>query len=143
IRMLFEDPAAQSRRLVLRHGQEAGEGEAQPQSLFFVLRGQVRLFLLRDTGEKRLLRILGPGDWFGYEALVGSNTNRLRAGVVSSAVLLQVSVQSFMALLPKYPSAAVELSRSLAGRLMDAEAEAADLVFSDCHERLIKTLLRF
>ena len=92
----------------------------------------------------RLLEILGPGDWFGEEALAESDARSSRAVAVSDTTLSAVPVERLLELLCAATHiAAVELIRQLATRLRCAREETNRFVFDDCSSRLVKTLLRF
>jgi CRP-like cAMP-binding protein len=54
-----------------------------------------------------------------------------------------IAVGSLYEALCRQPSLAVGLVKHLAARLQEARDDAARLVFDDCHQRLLKTLVRF
>lgn len=124
------------------------EPEAPARDLYFIQSGQVRTFLPgRDgaakEGAARLVEILGPGDWFGVPALAGSAAYGSRAVAVARAAVCQLPVDRLMAHLPHMPAVAAELIRQLARKLQAAHEDAANLVFEDTYQRLVKTLLQF
>jgi CRP/FNR family transcriptional regulator len=96
-----------------------------------------------DDGSTRLIEILGPGQWLGVAAVAGQATYQARAVAVTAATLTQVGIDQFRAALLRRPEQLLELSRQLAGRLLAANEEAARLVFEDCNQRLLRTLVRF
>ncbi len=57
--------------------------------------------------------------------------------------MTKVSTEKFLALLATRPDAAAHVIRHLADGLRRARGDAARLVFDDCNQRLIKTMVRF
>lgn len=142
IRKVFEDPTVAAQRVVLSPGDHVYEPVEPAEHLFYLVRGQVRLFQSRPGGD-RLIEILGPDDWFGCIALARENRQNHRAVAAAPTVLIKAHAERFLDALSHHPLAAVELSRSLARKVISAHEDAAGLVFEDCNERLIKALLRF
>lgn len=150
---LIADANLASRRFDLPPGGGIYEPSTPARSLYLLHSGQVRLLLLTPgEGERavRLLEILGPGDWFGAPALMGSIGNNgegqvygTRAVAMTAATLSEVPAERIFAALPHQPEIAATLIRALAGKLQTAYTEAAGLVFDDTNQRLIKTLLQF
>jgi len=111
--------------------------------LYYIRSGQVRVFQPGRDNSVRLVEILGPGDWFGVQALAGSPTYGAKAVAVSPVRACQVSAERLMGQLVQLPELAVELIRQLARKLQAAHQKAANLVFDDTRDRLIKALLEF
>jgi CRP-like cAMP-binding protein len=89
------------------------------------------------------VEILGPGDWFGVAALAKTEKHGLRAVAVGAAVISEATADQLYTAVGQKPEAAVELSRQLATKVQTARDAAADLIFQDCNDRLIQTLIRF
>lgn len=142
IRQVFEDAATQSERIVLRPGQLVYQPPDSAEHVYCIVRGEVRLFHSLPAGD-RLVGILGPGDWFGCVALARASRLSHRAVAAAPTVLIKAHADRFLDALSRHPMAAVELSRNLARKVISAHEDAAGLIFEDCTERLVKTLLRF
>jgi CRP-like cAMP-binding protein len=143
IRAVFEDPAVTAERLGLAEGEAVYEPTQPAEHIFYIVRGQVRLYHTGPDGTGRLLSILGPGDWFGVVALARASRSQHRAVAVTPSVLLRAHGDRFLEALARHPAAAVALSRNLAQKVVTAVEDAAGLVFDDVTQRLVKTLLRF
>lgn len=142
LRQVFEDQAADPQRITLGPDQLVYEPTDTAEHVYYVVRGQVRLFHSRSAGD-RLVGILGPGDWFGCVALARSSRLAHRTVTAAPTVLIQAHVNRFLESLSRHPEAAIELSRNLAQKVITAHEDAAGLIFEDCTERLVKALLRF
>jgi len=140
---IFTDPQTGGRCVQFNAGQVIYQPDTAAQNVYYINRGQVRLYLVAGDGSSRLIEILGPGQWLGVAAVAGQATCQARAVAVTDATLTQVGIDQFRAALLRRPEQLLELSRQLAGRLLAANEEAARLVFEDCNQRLLRTLVRF
>lgn len=111
--------------------------------LYFIESGQVRVYQMGPDDSARLADILGPGDWFGTAALARAGTYGARAVVVTPSVVWLLPAERLRRLLCEEPRLATDLVEQLAQRLQAAQEAAARLVFDDCNQRLVQTLLRF
>lgn len=140
---IFTDPELASIRITAQAGQVIYEPQTVAEHVYYVQRGEVRLFMVGSDGECRLVTIMGEGDWFGAGALARGSTYGMRATSHRLTQLVQVRSQDFLEVLLRRPEAMLELNRDLAARLQFATEGASSLVFGDCNQRLIKTLVRF
>lgn len=143
IASVFSNPALGARRMDVAGDTTLFEPGTSADQLYFIESGQVRLYQIGPDGSTRLSDILGHGDWFGIAALARAGTYGTRAVTVSSSTLWALSSEEIFELLRRQPSVAVELIGQLAGRLAAANEDAARLMFDDCNQRLIDTLVRF
>jgi CRP/FNR family transcriptional regulator len=140
---LLSQPSLEARQVEATTGTVLFEPSTPARHVYFVNSGQVRVYQPGPDNSARLLEILGPGDWFGVAALAGSPTYGNRAVAVSSVVVTEVPAEKWLDLLSRTPAIATEWVGRLAGKLVAAREDAACLVFDDCNQRLIKTLLQF
>ena len=140
---LLSQPSLEARQVEATTGTVLFEPTTPARHVFFVNSGQVRVYQPGPENSARLLEILGPGDWFGVAALAGAPTYGNRAVAVSSVVVSEVPAEKWLGLLSEQPAVATEWVGRLAGKLVAAREDAACLVFDDCNQRLIKTLLQF
>jgi len=141
---LLCDPELDSKQLDVTPATVVYEADAPASDLYFIKAGQVRIFLPGGENAARLVEILGPGDWFGVPALAGpAVTYGSRAIAVAPVQLCQVPATRLMSQLARMPEIAAELIQQLARKLQAAHEDAANLVFEDTNQRLIKTLLQF
>ena len=140
---LLSQPSLETRQVEATTGTVLFEPATPARHVFFVNSGQVRVYQPGPENSARLLEILGPGDWFGVAALAGVPTYGTRAVAVSSVVISEVAADKWLGLLSQQPAVATQWVGRLAGKLVAAREDAACLVFDDCNQRLIKTLLSF
>lgn len=139
----FADPAVGGRQVDLASGATVFEQGADAAHLYFIQRGQVRLYQQGPDGASRLLEILGAGQWFGCAALSETRQYHAKAVVVGRTVLTETPITTVFDVVTRSPQAALQLIKQLATNVQAAREDAARLVFDDCNERLVKTLVRF
>jgi CRP/FNR family transcriptional regulator len=128
----------------LSAGTNVFEPDTAAESVYFIHSGQVRIYQVGPDGESlRLIEILGAGDWFGAAALAHTRTYGTRAVAATRAVVSDVPADKWHNALAATPEVAAEVIGQLARKLQAAQEDAGRLVFDDCNERLVKTLLRF
>lgn len=136
-------PSLEARQVEATTGTVVFEPATPARHVYFVQSGQVRVYQPGPDGSARLVEILGPGDWFGVAALAGVPEYGTRAVAVSSVVLAEVQADKWLHVLSREPELAADWVGRLAGKLVAARDDAACLVFDDCNQRLVKTLLQF
>ena len=137
------DPSLSARHLDIPANTPVYEPGSPARNLYFIHSGQVRVYQIGPNGAARLVEILGPGEWFGAASLSSLGSHFTRAIAVSRSGIAEVPVDRLLPLLAAQPDVASELIVQLAGKLQAAHDDAARLVFDDCEDRLIKTLLHF
>lgn len=139
----FLNPLLGARRTSLGQGSVIHTPSQPANSLYFIHRGQVRVFQVGPREAVQFTDILGPNDWFGAAALTGATSHGCRAVAVMPSIVSEIPVERVMALLQQQPRAATEMIKALSGRLRQAREEAGRLIFDDCRTRLLRALLRF
>ena len=140
---VFANPAAGATRRQAHDSTTLYYPNTPAKALYYIEAGQVRLYQIGPDNSARLVDILGPGEWFGIAALAMAPTYGGQAVVVSESVLWELPAERLMGLVTEQPQIAQELVVQLAMQLQSAHDAAAGLVFNDCNQRLIQTLVRF
>jgi CRP/FNR family transcriptional regulator, cyclic AMP receptor protein len=79
------------------------------EAMYIVVSGQVRLSKMLAEGEERTLTVMGPGDYFGENALLEEGPRTVTAIVSQESVLLVIKRSAFNKLLDEDPKAAVKV----------------------------------
>ena len=98
-------------RVLMREGDSG-------QEFFVIIDGQVRI----ERGGK-VLRTLGPGDFFGEVALLSEGPRTATATVETPAQLLVLAHREFHSLMSQFPSIQTSVLNCLATRLRRLEPE--------------------
>src|ERR1700733_3350393 len=140
---IFSDPQLSSKTLSVPRGNVICSENLTAANVYYINRGQVRLYVEGPNHSMRLIGIMGSGQWFGVEALAGVPTYQMHAVAIDNVVVTEVRIEHLLKRLAEQPLQLLELNRQLAQRLLLAGEEAGKLVFEDCNQRLIGALLRF
>ena len=140
---LLANPSLGARRMSIVPGTVLYDPHTPAKNLYFIHRGQIRTYHLGDDGAGRLIDILGVDAWFGEASLAKQSTYGEQAAAVVPSVVSEISAERFLSAVAQNPKAAAELYRQLAQKLTAAREESAELIFDDCHNRLLKALVRF
>jgi len=142
-RRLFTQPPLDVPRRIVAAGELIHEVHSPADRVYFIERGEVRLYQSGPDGTSRLVEILGAGDWFGVAALAGSATCEKRAVAQTTVAVAQIPVGQFLWVLEQNPPRAISFLRDLAKRLHTARNATSRFVFDDCERRILKTLVDF
>lgn len=144
---LFADPALGSQPIEHRSGSTIHEAGSAAEHVYYVQQGQVRLYLPAPANDRvgagRLLEILGPGQWFGLGGLSHARTHIAKAVAVANTTLLVARAEKLLEVVSARPAMAMQVMQHVADAVRAAREDAGRLVFDDCNQRLIKTLVRF
>jgi len=110
-------------------------------SLFAIVSGRVKVFIGDSEGRGIILKILGPGDFFGELALIDKQPRSASVSTLDNSVLKVLSHHAFEMALEKAPRIAVSVMIALAKRLRDADRKISTLALMDVYGRVSHTLL--
>ena len=115
------------------------EGE-RSDSLYVILSGRVKVFLSDEHGKDLVLRVEGPGEYFGELAL-DEGPRTASVGTLESCKMAVIANDVVRGLLASHPEAALQLIRGLIGRMRYMTENLKDLALLDVYGRVAKLLL--
>ena len=100
------------------------EGE-MGDSLYMIQSGKVKVFIGDQEGREMILKILGPGDFFGEMSMIDKQPRSASVTTLESSVFLVLSHAAFEKCLEKIPRIAnmVGASREMVNRILKDLAE--------------------
>ena len=116
-----------------------GENEAST-AVYFLLSGEVRVFIAGDNGREATVNILRAGNWFGELAMLGDG---LRSASVITTVpsrLLMVPGPALRSMLVRYPQATQLLLTTLGQRIRALTDAVRGFALGDVYQRLSQLL---
>jgi CRP/FNR family cyclic AMP-dependent transcriptional regulator len=146
---LFAELAPDDLRLINEHGVIRNypknsilinEGDSSD-SLYVILEGRVKVYVADESGKELLLNIQGPGEYFGELALLDAEPRSASIMTLEPVRLCVVSKSDFQRCIEDNPRIAMELLRSLAGRVRTLTENAKNLALLDVYGRVARTLL--
>jgi CRP/FNR family transcriptional regulator len=115
----------------------------QPQGLFVVCTGKVKIYKSSRTGQQLTTRVEQGGDLLGHVSLLakdGPYTGTSEA--LEPSVVSMVDEKTFIDFLAQYPQAALALMREMAKDVRRGENKARDIAFKPARGRLADVLVR-
>ena len=113
----------------------------QPHGVFVVEAGRIKITKTDGKGHKLTLRVAGPGDLIGYDALLAGGPYTATAEVIEEATLSFLEEPVFRGLLEKHPALALRLLGDLSRHLLKTEDKARDIAMKSSRERLAAELI--
>ena len=116
------------------------EGD-DPDSLYIVLNGKLKVYLSDDDGREIIINVLGEGEYFGEIALLD---NALRSASVMTLEETKVAIISksvFESCLADNPQLAMHIIRGLSLRLRQLTQNVKSLALMDVYGRVARILL--
>jgi CRP/FNR family transcriptional regulator, cyclic AMP receptor protein len=110
-------------------------------SLFAIVSGRVKVFIGDEDGREIILKILGPGDFFGEMSLIDQEPRSASVAALEPTTLKVLSAQAFQECLTRAPRIATTVMQALAKRLRDADRKISTLALLDVYGRVANTLL--
>ena len=110
-------------------------------SLFAIISGRVKVFIGDEEGREIILKILGPGDFFGEMSMIDSEPRSASVSTLDACTFKVLSHQAFEQCLLCAPRIATLVMQSLAKRLRDADRKISTLALMDVYGRVASTLL--
>ena len=116
------------------------EGE-MGDALYLIQSGKVKVFIGDQDGREMILKILGPGDFFGEMSMIDKQPRSASVTTLEASVFLVLSHSSFEKCVEKIPRIANMVMRVLATRVREADRKIGTLAMMDVYGRVASTLL--
>ncbi|MBV8736371.1 MAG: Crp/Fnr family transcriptional regulator [Alphaproteobacteria bacterium] len=111
-------------------------------SLFLVLRGNVRVSSISLNGKEIVLNIINEGELLGEIGVLDGGPRTGDAFAMTDCELLVLNRRDFMPYLEKHPEICLMLIKILCERLRRTSEQVEDLVFRHVKGRIAKALLQ-
>jgi len=111
------------------------------QTLFIILRGNVKVARTSDEGKEVILTILKAGDFFGELSLLDGKGRSATVISMDDSELLTLRRSEFLLIIEKFPHIAIELLKVLADRIRKCDVQIENLTLQDAVGRVGATLI--
>ncbi len=130
-------------RTVLEYGEnDTIFMQGQPaDSVYFLLRGKVRIGVSTHEGKEAIVATLGAGEFFGEGCLAGQPLRMATAIAVGACTLTKVEKPMMVRMLHQEPGLAEMFVTHLLARVIRYEADLIDQMFNSSEKRLARMLL--
>ena len=116
------------------------EGE-MGDSLYVIQSGKVKVVIGDEEGREIILKILGPGDFFGEMSMIDKQPRSASVTTTEPATFLVLTHAAFERLIEKAPRIANVVMQILAHRVREADRKIGTLALMDVYGRVASTLL--
>ena len=116
------------------------EGEAGD-SLFMIQSGKVKVFIGDEDGREIILKILGPGSFFGEMSMIDKQPRSASVTTLETSTFLVLQHNAFEKCVEQAPRIAQMVMQVLAQRVREADRKIGTLALMDVYGRVASTLL--
>jgi CRP-like cAMP-binding protein len=116
------------------------EGD-EPEAMYLVLRGQVKILRASPSGREQVIHIAAPGQYINMVPLLDRGPNPATVQALTDATLLAFPAEPVQALMAREPAFTMALLADLAARQRRLVGLVDDLALHTVQSRLAKLLL--
>jgi CRP/FNR family cyclic AMP-dependent transcriptional regulator len=116
------------------------EGE-MGDSLYMIQSGKVKVFIGDEDGREIILKILGPGDFFGEMSMIDKQPRSASVSTIEAAMFLVIAHAGFERCVEEAPRIGTMVMQVLAQRVREADRKIGTLALMDVYGRVASTLL--
>jgi CRP/FNR family cyclic AMP-dependent transcriptional regulator len=110
-------------------------------SVLYIQKGAVKLAVLSPNGKEAVVGMLGPGDFFGEQALAGLPLRLTTAITVAATTALVIPKQRMIRLLHENHAFSDRFIAHMLARNIRIEEDLVDQLFNSSEKRLARALL--
>jgi CRP/FNR family cyclic AMP-dependent transcriptional regulator len=116
------------------------EGE-MGDSLYMIVSGKVKVFIGDEEGREIILKILGPGAFFGEMSMIDKQPRSASVTTIEPSTFLVLTHVGFERCVESEPRIANVVMQMLAQRVREADRKIGTLALMDVYGRVASTLL--
>jgi CRP/FNR family cyclic AMP-dependent transcriptional regulator len=138
----FLDSAGLGRNVAKFPGRQTIFTQGDPaKSVMYIQEGGVKLTVVNETGKEAVMRILGPGDFFGEGCLAGQSTRMATATAITTTTILVIEKREVIRVLHVEHEFSDRFIAYMLARNIRVEEDLVDQLFNSSEKRLARTLL--
>ena len=112
-------------------------------SLFWILKGRVKVVRMSDDGKEVILNILGENEFFGEMSVLDGYTRSASVIAMDNAELFILRRNTFLKLLRDYPDITIKIIQTISKRLRRANLKIKALSIGNSEQKVGAVLLQF
>lgn len=112
-----------------------------PHYLFYIESGKVKTYKISEEGKEFILSVLGPGDYFGYRALLLDGNHTEFAACLEDVKLRLIARDTFHQLVFADKHVSANFVKLLANEVSEKESELLHLAYDTVRRRVVDKLL--
>lgn len=112
-----------------------------PRYLYFINKGQVKIFKTNDIGKEYIINIRSEGEFIGYTALIKDEPYHFSASALDNVEVSLVPKEDFLKLLHANRDVSSRLIKMLADNVAEKEAQLLSLAYNSVRKRVAEAIL--
>ncbi|RMG80522.1 MAG: response regulator [Bacteroidetes bacterium] len=112
-----------------------------PRYLYFVNSGKVKLYKSNEYGKEYIIRLCGPGDFFGYSALIKDEHYPFSAAMMETTELSLIPKKDFLQLLYSNRDVTSRFIKILVDNIAEKEEKLLQLAYDSIRKRVANALI--
>ncbi len=142
------DRPAEDEVLERAHLRHVEKGEAvfhegdEARTFFVLLDGRIKAVRTTADGEKVVLHVINPGEFFGCMALTGGQLYPGTAEALTESVIISWDVDTLRGLVNRHPGIAIKALATMGRRMSESNDRVAQLQTERAERRIAHALLR-
>ena len=110
-------------------------------SVFYIVRGKIKISATSEQGREAVVGVLGEGDFFGEGCLISQRLRLATAVSMTDSAVMRIEKAEMIRVLRVEPALAGVFTAHLLSRNSRVEADLMDHLFNSSEKRLARTLL--
>jgi CRP-like cAMP-binding protein len=110
-------------------------------SVFYVLKGEIKVSVLSEQGREAVVALLGKDEFCGEGCLAGQKKRIATAVAINDCEILRIEKEAIMSMLRKEPAFSEMFVAHLLLRTIRVEEDLVDQLFNSSEKRLARALL--
>lgn len=132
---------ADKRCTTFKRGQTLFHEGTMPGALYCVNEGKIKLHKMGSDGKEQIVRLVKPGDFIGYRALMSDSPYSASATALEDAIVCLIPRPSFFNLLKENDAVSEGMMKLLCRNLEESEKKLTEMAYKPVRERLAEALL--
>ncbi len=112
-----------------------------PRYLYFLESGKVKLFKTNEDGKELIFRVIKPGEFFGFLALIKDDNYPQSAAAIELSRVRLIPRDDFLKLLHANKDVSARLVKMLADNVAEKEEQLLQLAYNSIRRRVADALL--
>lgn len=113
----------------------------EAESIFYILKGKVKLTVLSSRGKEAIVAILTPDDFLGEECLDGQRIRTATAATLVDSVVVRLEKSALRRLIREEVGFSEMFITHILDRALRVQADLVDQLFNSSEKRLARLLL--
>lgn len=124
-----------------KKGQTVFAQSGAADSVFYILKGKVKISVVSEQGKEAIVAILGPSEFCGEGCLSGQTRRMASAAAMTESEIMRLEKAAIIRILREQPAFSEVFVAHLVARAIRVEEDLVDQLFNSSEKRLARALL--